>query len=376
MLRLLHLAHRHASVERLRQQLKSRLGEQHTWVFVGRSEEDDEGVWSVDAAESLPTHILQGEWDAIVVHRMRFPTPKWLLSMPDGPFLVWASWGDDYFRVFPALSRGIHLPKSRMLLGALGKFSVTILALIQSIRRALFPRGWLVTPRDWELHAMAKVDAIVNLFGRDFIAKPYLPQVPDHLYSSWYNAVPSILPEVEASKDEAGPILLGSSASTTGNHLDFIWDHQDELRASGRTLRMVLAYGSGRYAWALRKLADWRLEGQVECLDGRLPLEEYYRYLAQCPVVVHHQIRNQNTGNAVLSFLMGQRVLMRPDSLVHAYFENLGFIIGDATAVPLDLTPLDDASRQYNRELALKCFGDTAVMERYGRFIEDLKRVA
>lgn len=376
MLRLLHLAHRHASVDRLRQQLDAREGEAHTWVFVGRSGDDGPGAWSLDASESLPAEIVEAEWDAIVVHRMRSPTPGWLLSMPEGPFLVWASWGDDYFRVFPALSRGIHLPKSRLLLGSLGKFSVPLLALLQSVRGVLFPRDWIVTPRDRELRAMSKVDAIVNLFGGDFIAKPFLPRIPAHLYSSWYNAVPAPLPEVEASRDAEGPILLGSSASTTGNHLDFIWDHQPQLRDSGRKLRMVLAYGSRRYAWALRRLARWRLGHQVESMEERLSLEDYYRYLAESPVVVHHQIRNQNTGNAVLSFLMGHRVLMRPDSLVHSFFTDLGFIIGDATAVPLDLSPLDEPSRRHNRALALECFGDAAVLARYGRFIEDLRRVA
>ena len=61
--------------------------------------------------ESLPEEIRMAKWDAVVVHKMRHPTPKWLLTIPEGPFILWASWGEDYFRVFPALSKGIYLPK-------------------------------------------------------------------------------------------------------------------------------------------------------------------------------------------------------------------------------------------------------------------------
>ena len=375
-LRILHLAHRHASVDRLRSQLVQRADEAHTWVFVGGDgKQDADGAWGLPRRANLPDEVRLTSWDAVVVHRMRYPTPPWLLSIPDGPFVVWASWGDDYFRVFPALSRGIHLPASRLLLGVLGKFSVPLLAALQSIRLVLFPRSWRLTPRDWELAAMARADGIVNLFGRGFIALPHLPKVPEFLYSSWYNAVPDPVPDVEASRDPNGPILLGCSASTTGNHLDFIWNHRDTLRHSGRTLRMVLSYGSGRYAKALRLIARRVLRGRMESLDTKVSLDDYDRYLAESPVVVHHHIRNQNTGNAVLSFLMGHRVLMRSESYTYAFFTELGFIVDDASGLPLELTPLDDASRAHNRALALHHFGNAAVIARYEEFTEDLRRV-
>ena len=135
-LRILHLAHRHASVDRLRAQLVQRADEAHTWVFVGgNGEQGADGAWGLPRRANLPDDVRLAAWDAVVVHRMRYPTPKWLLSIPHGPFVVWASWGDDYFRVFPALSRGIHLPASRLLLGALGKFSVPLLAALQSVGR-------------------------------------------------------------------------------------------------------------------------------------------------------------------------------------------------------------------------------------------------
>ncbi|MDA9864419.1 hypothetical protein N9C70_05045 [Flavobacteriales bacterium] len=372
MLKILHLAHRHVSVSRLQVQLEDGSSDDHTWVFVGTVTAKDQGHWSVKPSDDLPEQIRRQHWDAIVVHRMRHPTPRWILSMPKGPFILWASWGDDYFRVFPALSKGIHLPKSRLLLGALLKFSVPALGAIQYVRSKFLPGSWKVTPRDFELEAMGQVDAIANLFGGDFIAKPHLPKVPQHLYHSWYNAVPKVIPDQEASRDPNGPVLLGSKASTTGNHCDFLMDHGPSLRKSGRELRIVLAYGSKRYGRAIRWIAHAVLNGKVECLMERCPLEEYYAFLAESPVVVHNHIRNQNTGNVVLSFLMGQRVLLRSDGFAHRFFSDLGFIIGDASAPDLDLSPLDEAGRQHNRSLALATFNDEVVMARYDRFIEDV----
>lgn len=372
MLKILHLAHRHVSVSRLKVQLEDGSSDAHTWVFVGTVTEEEQGNWSVKPSDDLPEQVRQQHWDAIVVHRMRQPTPKWVLSIPWGPFILWASWGDDYFRVFPRLSRGIYLPKSRLLLGALLKFSVPIISAIQSLRMLLLPGSWKVTPRDFELEAMGQVHAIANLFGESFIAKPHLPRIPEHLYSSWYNAIPKVIPGAEASRDPNGPVLLGSNASTTGNHLDFLVDHRRALRESGRGLRIVLAYGSKRYGRSIRLLAHHMFKGQVECLMQRLDLEEYYAFLAASPVVVHYHIRNQNTGNVVLSFLLGHRVLLRSDGWAHRYFADLGFIVSDACSVELDLSPLDEASRRHNRDLALAEFNDGVIMNRYRRFIEDV----
>jgi len=375
MLRVLHLAHRHVSVTLLKDQLQKESQDHHTWVFVGAgAEHGAHDHWSLKPSDPLPAAILNQHWDAIMVHRMRFPTPKWLLSLPEGPFVLWASWGDDYFRVFPALSKGIILPKSRLLLGALLKFSVTILAVIQNVRNVCLPRSWKVTPRDYELAAMKRAHAIANLFGEDFIAKNHLPRIPEHLYGSWYNAVPKEISDVEASRDPEGPILLGSSASTTANHADFLFDHAAVLRAGNRELRMVLVYGSKRYARAIRSLASFLLGDQVNCLTKRLSLREYHAYLSDCPVVVHYHIRNQNTGNIVLSFLLGQRVLLRADGLAHRFFSELGFIVGDACSSPLDLSPLGNADREHNRSLALAQFSDGAIMKRYARFVADVQQ--
>ena len=136
---------------------------------------------------------------------------------------------------------------------------------------------------------------------------------------------------------------------------------------------MVMAYGSGRYAKALQVLGKWKLGAQLEWLDHKLPLAEYIAYLAECPVVVHNQIRNQNTGNAVLSFLLGHRVLMRSETLMHEYFTQAGFRVGDASAEVLDLSPLPHEDRVYNRNLALKLFGHDAVMNRFDVFVAEVK---
>ena len=372
MLRFLHLAHDHVSVRRLRAQLANRTGEAHTWVLCGAGK-GAEADWILDVRDDLPESIRTATWDAVVVHRMRQPTPRWVLSIPDGPLFVWATWGDDYYRVFPALSRGIYLPRTRLLLGAIGKVSVNVLGAIQTCRNAVLPRSWRLTPRDWELAAMNRMDGIANLFESDFVALPFLRDRPSLFYSSWYNAIPQVVPEMLASVDPEGPILLGSSATTSGNHLDFLWDHSAEVQPTGRQVRMVMAYGSRRYARAVQWLGRKRWGSQLEWLEDRLPLEEYIRYLAECPVVVHNQVRNQNTGNAVLSFLLGQRVLMRSETFLYRYFTGLGFEIGDASADSLDLSPLPEAQRIHNRSLALQWFGDEAVMQRFEAFVNDVK---
>ena len=148
------------------------------------------------------------------------------------------------------------------------------------------------------------------------------------------------------------------------------------LRSSGRRVRMVLAYGSGRYAKALRLLGKVLLNGQLEGLRKRLSLDEYYRYLAECTVVVYNQIRIESTGNVVLSFLMGHRVLMRRESHLYKRYSSMGFVVGDASARELDLSPLGDEDRRHNRELVLRSFGDEAVNARFDVFMADLLNVA
>ena len=376
MLRILHLAHDHVSVKRLGKQLQQRQGEDHQWVFVGKGDQPHaRDGWTLGPKENLPDEVINAQWDAIVVHRMRYPTPGWLLSMPEGPVVVWATWGDDYYRVFPALSKGIYLPATRLLMGLIGKYSVSLLGVLQRMRNVVFPRKWRVTPRDLELAAMGRVDGIANMFKSGFIAIPYLPKKPEYLYSSWYNAVPERIPEIEASRDMNGPILCGSSATTSGNQLDFLWSRRRLIRSSGRRVRLVLAYGSGRYAKALSFVGRALLGGLLEVQRKRVSLDEYYQYLSECPVVVHNQIRIQNTGNLVLSFLMGQRVLMRRDSHLFKLYDSMGFVVGDASAETLDLSPLGDEDRRHNRELVLRSFGDEAVNERFDAFVADLLEV-
>lgn len=360
MVRCLHLAHDHVSVRRLRQQLSLRQGEDHQWVVTG-AKHPWEGAVHVAPDEAFPPELIHGDWDLLVVHRLRHPTPKWLLSFPEGPMVFWATWGDDYYRVFPALSRGIYLPATRAMLGLIGKFSVSALGALQRLRSLVLPGHWKVTPRDWELTAMARVHGVASIMGQGFIALPLMPGSPSYFCSSFYNSVPQDVPEVEASRDPMAPILVGSSAATTGNQLDFLWKERGHLKASGREVRLNLAYGSRRYAVALKRLASVILKGQLSTFEGGLPLQEYYRFLAESSVVVHNQIRNQNTGNVVLSFVLGHRVLLRSDGFLYGFYKGLGFYVFDATTTAPDLGPLPEKERAHNRELAFKEFGDEAV---------------
>ena len=73
---------------------------------------------------------------------------------------------------------------------------------------------------------------------------------------------------------------------------------------------------------------------------------------------------------------MGQRVLLRSDSPLYRLYSEMGFVVGDAAANGLDLSPLNDADRRHNRELVLRLFGDEAVNERFDVFINDVRREA
>ena len=64
--------------------------------------------------------------DAVFIHRLKGENLNWLERIPPHLPVIWASWGDDYYRVLNALNRSLFLPRTAALNALLGKMSITV----------------------------------------------------------------------------------------------------------------------------------------------------------------------------------------------------------------------------------------------------------
>lgn len=362
---IVHLAYDHQSTRFLSEIVGGVDGAENIWWIA-----PDERIGELDGyykgrledANALKS-ALSNAADAVVIHRLKPSTTQWLQYIPDHVPVVWATWGDDYYRKIPALSRQLFLPLTKLSNAVLFKYSVALGLFLQRLSNfSAFDS------------AVARVDAVSTLLRDDAPLLPHLKGAKMKVFPSWYNQIPEGLEESWASTKKK--ILVGTSASNTGNQVDLLWclyrsKLPKEFRLTGN-----LGYGSIRYKYGVQILGKMlfgtRWTGQLT----RIPIDDYLPWLRSHSVLMLYNVRTQGTGTVVLALWFGLRVCLRSDSHFAQFLAHQGFIITMLGGQPLshqEILPLSDSDRLKNRNRVTEVFGSRGVQSAYISFLEEVR---
>lgn len=163
----------------------------------------------------------------------------------------------------------------------------------------------------------------------------FLPSDYDNVFPAGTSCPPVYRPfsfisisEILAGIEEDLPareneIMIGHSASLTGNHAEMI-DRLASMNISNRFF-IPLEYGEKRYSTKIKDMAIQKLgKGRVVFLEQRLDMQAYYRRIATCGYAVFNFRWQEALGNILFLLWNGAKVFLQRESSVYRQFRQWG----------------------------------------------------
>ena len=361
---IVHLAFDHASVRALNALLQSETQSEHWWwVNPNETSKDSTFAWHNALSSGGVLDKFQ-DADAVFIHRLKGENLKWLGRIPPHLPVIWASWGDDYYRVINSLNRSLFLPRTAALNALLGKMSISIQR-IGNVFGGAEKRF---------VSACQRVDAVSTLMGKDAPFFGIFSKPSPRTYPSLYNPTP---PESDLQWCATAParVLIGTNASNTSNHLDVIVKLRKAMAPNHASFSAGLSYGSPRYGRAIDLLGrallpNWNAQ------FAHLPRQAYADWLCTHSVLIMNNIRTQGTGVMVMALWYGLRIVVRSDAHIAPFLKQQGFVFDQIPAQGWDnsmYTPLKEEDRLHNRSVAAKVFGKAQQLNSAQALVSDLK---
>ena len=262
-------------------------------------------------------HALQvlAASDIAIIHSVGGFAAQILGRIPARTLRVWSGWGGDYYgsnawptsgQLGPLTSR---YERRRMSLPG------RILRMRRNLKGARpFARAARVTDV-----FSAPIPDDLTVFRRRFRGF-------QGVYSQLNYA--SVEDSFTAAPDVAGDdILLGNSASLTGNHFEAL-ELLAEKGTGGRRIIAPLSYGDVAYADAVSQRGAELFGSDFVALRDFMPLDDYQRIVGGCSIVVMGHRRQQGVGNIALAMWSGARVFLDQRSPLAAFLQRQGAKIG------------------------------------------------
>ncbi|MEQ9583501.1 MAG: TDP-N-acetylfucosamine:lipid II N-acetylfucosaminyltransferase, partial [Arenibacter sp.] len=169
------------------------------------------------------------------------------------------------------------------------------------------------------------------------------------------NYVNPIFDESQITLNIGDNILLGNSASYSNNHLESI-DLLSEMDLGNRHVIIPLSYGDKKYGEYINSYAKKKLEDKVICLMEFVPLEDYFKLLESCPIVIMNHLRQQAVGNIVPMLAKGSHVYLQLKSSLYQFLKENGFVVSSIDEVK-SIRELTNEEKIKNAKLCVTFFG-------------------
>lgn len=247
------------------------------------------------------------DWDGVLVHGLPFSTARPIMKVLAPTVAVaWYVWGFEAYEAWPALQRGLLMPKTRA-----AEARLSGLPLTGRVRRAW--RQLRDNPRD----VLDRYDFCVTQIREEyelFVATGLLTSTQFH-----WGAVGMLddYADTGASASTGRDIQVGNSATFSNNHLD-VFDTLSRMDLGTRCVVAPLGYGDSRYRAVVTDAGKRLLGERFRPLEEFVPLEEYRTILRQCGHVIMNQSRQQALGNIIEALWRGARVYLNDTTVYRA----------------------------------------------------------
>lgn len=290
--------------------------------------------------------------DCIVIHYL-FPIHKNILKIaPKNIVIVWHSWGRDYADLIAPFSSSVTLKRS---------------SVIEKYAKIL-------SFFDTDTSLKSKVKRLKNIFIKHAANEDFLYQRIDvvSIQKEIYPVLQKAIPQLKAKNHylssytiedtySLGPnffngdhILLGNSAYASNNHIEAILLLK-KLDSTHKKVIVPLNYGSTRYANMINSLGKKHLgKHNFESIMQFLPLEDYYKKIESCGIVIMNHTRQQARGNINTAIYKGAKVFLREENPIYSQCVNLGihvFSIQELEKGTVDFTPLTETQIKFNKQI-------------------------
>jgi hypothetical protein len=163
-------------------------------------------------------------------------------------------------------------------------------------------------------------------------------------------------------------IQIGNSADPENHHVDLLKMLQEHR---GVDMRIVapLMYGDPSHARYIATVGAKLFGKQFIALTEFVPNDKYLELLGSIDIAIFYHRRQQGMGNAIALLGMGKKLYMRTDITPWHFFQRIGIKVFDINE--LDLSRLDEETKQKNMELVRSYFTAEKLATHYRRIFGD-----
>ncbi|EHD0099010.1 TDP-N-acetylfucosamine:lipid II N-acetylfucosaminyltransferase [Vibrio vulnificus] len=318
-------------------------------------------------------------YDVIIFHSLPslYLIPMVLLKQN----YVWLGWGYDYYsRPFNTdlLGESLILPKtSAQIKKQNGKKSkISLFGILTRIVKAIVKI--LVESKFFYNLAMENLKVFSPVLPQEYDLVKYkygLGQVTK--YSPWNYGVLErhIIKNMQLGEiNLANSILLGNSATPTNNHFEAL----DTIvkSATERTIYVPLSYGDMEYVNLVKGYINnnQKLARCCQVLDTFMPLTDYNAIINNCGFVIMNHVRQQALGNIVALMYRGAKIFLREESILYAYFKELGACVYSVQQLELDPSLLEQHLTnqliEHNRAILQATWSEEVILQRTRKLVE------
>lgn len=314
--------------------------------------------------------LIYQKYDIVVFHSLISSTYPELDNISADTPTIWLGWGFDYY---DDLLRRIPL--------LLGNTQKRYKSVVENKPRRM---------------AASIVKGLISLFlrrsskelavERISVFSPVLPEEYDMVKGSrkwrhfpkfalWHYGTmeDNFIKGFEGEVVTGNAILVGNSATYTGNHLE-VFDLLHSQGVSDRAVVAPLSYGDPQLAKGLISLGQEYFSDNFEPLLEYMPIQDYVAIIKKCGYVIMNHVRQQAVGNIVIMLYLGARVFVRQENPVYGFFKNSGVVISTVQELEwqpelLNL-PLTAEERVSNRMIVSDYWSRERAYERTKKLVE------
>lgn len=198
-----------------------------------------------------------------------------------------------------------------------------------------------------------------SMYDEVEIIKQYYPELSHLQYKNffYYPIDEVVQPELYNKQVEGNNIIIGNSASTSGNH-EMVFNKIKGLGIPDSKIICPLSYGNHKYAEYVNYLGSSIWGRKFDGLMTFMPLDEYNKIFLSANTFIYGNWRQEAVGNILVSLFLGGRVILDIRNPLYSYYQRCGLIIFPLHAV--DETNigvrLSDDEIKHNRSILIDMY--------------------
>jgi len=250
--------------------------------------------------------------DCVILHSL----VNLSIVIPDNVPCVWIGFGYDYYDL---INKELYLPKTRDYIRNKKRSIFDIKSFTLKLYEFIFIKNM-----DKKKFISKYVDYFSPVISTEYkmIEIKCMPE-----FLEWnYGTVETLIAKgIEEDVLLTNDVLVGNSATDTGNHLDVL--ELLSVDAVGGNVILPLNYGDESYA--SKVIIEFRKEfgSKVQAITNFMPLEEYLSLVSRCGIMIMLHKRQQAYANINLGLYTGAKIYLHSSSPLYDYLIGMGYII-------------------------------------------------